>query len=275
MEVKKVIGSIPKLGDISEDVATVQVALNEHNAELVVDGAFGIKTKSALVDFQKANKLKGTGIPGEKTIALLGLKIAPANEEPKQDTVKVTRAHFAKTMLQVIGKDIDAGLRETKGKNRSPRIDEINKRAHTALGSPYCAAGYWCAVDDACKILGLKNPAPPTASSQAFRKDSYVPKKFIRPEGALGQIGDAGVLQVRGDSSHGHLVAVAENQTEAMKPKFKTGEYNTDGSGSRDGDGAYWMTRSTQDGSFTNSGKLFICFTDVPGWVLEANGIEE
>ena len=55
--------------------AAVQKALNEHGAKppLVVDGAWGEKSKAALRAFQKLTGLTVDAIPGPKTLAALGL----------------------------------------------------------------------------------------------------------------------------------------------------------------------------------------------------------
>lgn len=63
--------NIPKYGEISDRVLTFQRALNRHGAALKEDGKFFELTKAACARFQKANGLKGTGIPGAKTMALL------------------------------------------------------------------------------------------------------------------------------------------------------------------------------------------------------------
>lgn len=182
----------------------------------------------------------------------------------------LTREIIADTIVGLIENDVKAELRETHGKNRSPRIDSFNKRAKAYLGAPYCASGGWCAIDDACTVLGLKNPVPPTASSQAFRKSSFVPQKYIRPEGSKGRKGDVGVLQQVADPSLGHYVTLSEDQGDSQF--FETVEYNTDATtGDRDGDGAYAMRRSTVDRSAENAGKIFVCFTDVPQWILDFN----
>lgn len=186
--------------------------------------------------------------------------------------IQILREDVANKILEIIQKDVDAPLRETEGKNRSGRIDEFNNRTGAVLGSPYCASGGWCAIDDACKALGLKNPVPPTASSQAFRKINFVPLKYIREAMALAKKGDVGVLQSPKDHTHGHYVTVSEDQTKELFPRFKTLEYNTDAAtGSRDGDGAYAMTRSIMSRSKENSGKLFICFADIPQWIVDHN----
>lgn len=183
-------------------------------------------------------------------------------------TPALTREMIADKIIEKIQADVDAKLRETGGKNRGPRIDSFNKRTGVEMGSPYCASGAWCAIDDACKDLGLKNPMMPTASSQAFRKEKYVPGKYMNH--VAGEKGDVAVFQVPDDPSHGHVATLRLTQP-SPSTHFSTVEYNTDGSGTRDGDGAYYMARNTIDKSSLNAGKLFICFTDVPQWILDFN----
>lgn len=181
----------------------------------------------------------------------------------------MSRESLVKEILSIIQKDVDAPLRETEGKNRSARIDSFNQRTGAPLGSPYCASGGWCAIDDACKALGLNNPVRPTASSQAFRDINIVPLKYMRE--AWGMAGDAAIFQSLGNPKQGHYAVVSEDQEKGSN-LFKTLEYNTDGSaGSRDGDGAYARIRSTINGSKENNGKLFVCFVDIPGWILDHN----
>jgi hypothetical protein len=178
----------------------------------------------------------------------------------------ITRSDIANKIVEIVQRDVDERLRETHGKNRSPRIDYFNSRANAPMGSPYCASGIWSAIDDACLSLGLQNPIPPTAWSQAFRKSGFTPKAYIKPQGELGKIGDVAVFQVVSDPSRGHLALVRADQK--TQPKFLTLEYNTDGSGSRDGDGCYSMSRSTIG---KTGNKVFVCFTDVCQWILDHN----
>lgn len=253
------IVNIPQPGDTSLDVGIMQAALNAKGYNLKEDNYFGPVTRAAVSLFQKSVGLVGTGVPGEKTIAALGLARA------------ITRDVIASEICNVIWIDINSKLREIPGKkNRSPRIDSFNRRALSYMGAPYCASGGWCAIDDACSKLGLVNPVPPTASSQAFRKASFVPAKYIRADGELGKKGDVAVLQSVGNPGQGHYTTLGADQKE-QHLTFPTLEYNTDGSGSRDGDGAYAMTRSIVDRSKANSGKIFVCFTDIPQWILDHN----
>ncbi len=185
-------------------------------------------------------------------------------------TRPLSRLDIAEKIVSIIQSDVDAPLRETDGKNRSPRIDDFNRRAHAYPGDPYCASGGWVAIDDACRALGLINPVPPTSSSQAFRKTAFVPLKYIRAAGSLAKKGDAGILQTVTDPNKGHYVTVSEDQVSF--PRFKTVEYNTDAvSGDRDGDGAYAMVRSMMSRTKENAGKIFVCFVDIPQWILDKN----
>lgn len=288
-----IVKTIPKPGDQSEDVKILQAALKAAGfGPGPIDGVFGSKTKQACSRFQIYKGLRGSGTPGQETLALLGIRlqivlpveppkpnttpvVKPVEkpvEQPKTDPLvaRLTRQVVADKIAAIIQKDIDDKLRETEGKNRSPRIDEFNKRVGAKLGAPYCASGIWCAIDDACKELGLKNPMKKTASSQAFRKDRYVPDKYFRASGEFGEKGDVAVLQNADDESHGHLVFVREDME--LKPLFKTSEYNTDAvKFDRDGDGAYNLERSIQSRSLKNAGKLFICFTDISQWIVDHN----
>lgn len=187
----------------------------------------------------------------------------PSDQVPGLPRPTITRAYIAEHILSVIQKDVDNRLRETDGKNRSPRIDSFNRRVGAPLGTPYCAAGGWCAIDDACKLLGLKNPVPKTAASQAMFTN--VPVKYRKQIGA--RPGDGAIFTNRNDSSHGHYTTVSGAQ---VGIKFPTLEYNTDGSGGRDGDGAYAKTRTTAG----DPSKKFRGFVDIPQWILDHNGVK-
>lgn len=64
---------IPKYGERSDRVATLQKALNAKGAKIEIDTQFGPKTKAAVGKFQKENGLPGSGVLGKKTMALLGI----------------------------------------------------------------------------------------------------------------------------------------------------------------------------------------------------------
>lgn len=67
----KLTSSLLKEGSIGESVAWLQYELNRHGANLDVDKQFGVKTKLAVILFQKDNGLTQDGIVGEETIKKL------------------------------------------------------------------------------------------------------------------------------------------------------------------------------------------------------------
>lgn len=64
----KLTSSLLKEGSIGESVAWLQYELNRHGANLDVDKQFGVKTKLAVLLFQKDNGLTQDGIAGKETI---------------------------------------------------------------------------------------------------------------------------------------------------------------------------------------------------------------
>jgi len=145
------------------------------------------------------------------------------------------------TALDFALKDIAAPVRETGGNNRSPRIDAINRFVGNPIGAPYCAAGVsWCL--HAAGAEGF----PFSGGSQFIRG-------WFEERGRLSWDVDD-LLKWRGalfgwsnGDGHGHIGFVAKRFQEAGHVlTIGTAEYNTDKAGSRDGEGAYALTRSLQ-----------------------------
>lgn len=67
------IKTVPVPGDTGLDVKELQRALNELGFNLIVDGSYGPKTKSAVSEVQKKHGLPGSGVVGPKTLYILGL----------------------------------------------------------------------------------------------------------------------------------------------------------------------------------------------------------
>ncbi|MBD0261451.1 MAG: peptidoglycan-binding protein [Tolypothrix sp. Co-bin9] len=63
--------TILRQGDSGSAVAELQRLLNAKGATLVVDGIFGTGTQTAVINFQRSNKLVADGIVGAKTWAAL------------------------------------------------------------------------------------------------------------------------------------------------------------------------------------------------------------
>ncbi|GFO56210.1 hypothetical protein GMSM_32170 [Geomonas sp. Red276] len=60
-------------GDKGRAVMCLQIALTERNFNLNVDGSFGARTETAVIDFQRKHGLIPNGIVGIKTAWHLGL----------------------------------------------------------------------------------------------------------------------------------------------------------------------------------------------------------
>jgi tape measure domain-containing protein len=69
-----------EIGNKGKDVKELQKALKTLDFDVKADGSFGKQTQNAVKAFQKANKLKVTGIVDEKTLAALEKATISANE---------------------------------------------------------------------------------------------------------------------------------------------------------------------------------------------------
>lgn len=256
------------LGSRGSAVSNLQKNLNTIGKYgLVVDGVFGQKTRSAVIDFQTNAGITVDGEVGPQTQTAITKALVTHATTPRPESDEKFRNEVVDKFLAKVQYYIKLPVRETDGKNRSKIIDGWNKRVGVYLGAPYCASSIWCIWDEVCKENGWIFPMSKTASSQAFV--TKVPSKYVRKDGALGRRGDAGVLQVPTDKAHGHMTVLREDQV--RQPYFETSEFNTNMKGSRDGEGGYDLRRSTVDYSIENNLKLFRNFVDIPQWVVDAN----
>lgn len=155
------------------------------------------------------------------------------------------------------------GKRETGGKNRAPWIDEINTWSGAGLGEPYCIGGALFCVSKACKALGLKNPCGNNPGTQSWFRNA--PEKFKHGKGYKPRLADICIEQQRANSGKGHAYTISSVVTDIKK--MKSLEFNTDGSGGRDGDGFYPRVRS-QDGDDL---KKYLGSVDVVAWIIDRN----
>jgi hypothetical protein len=121
-------------------------------------------------------------------------------------------------------------------KNRGGWIDQINSSIGAPLGSPYCLSGLLYCLKSLEAATGCKFDLPRVPGTQYFwnlTKDEY---KVQMPSPWC-----IGIMQHRKDPRHGHAVIVVN--TPDHYGYFETFEFNTDISGSRDGDGAMFTKR--------------------------------
>lgn len=62
-----------KLGCVNERVSMLQIMLNHHGCELIVDGLFGPKTDAAVREYQRDKGIKVDGVAGPVTMGKLGM----------------------------------------------------------------------------------------------------------------------------------------------------------------------------------------------------------
>jgi hypothetical protein len=148
-------------------------------------------------------------------------------------------------LVQIAEKEI--GRKETKGRNQGPAVRKYQAATNLDHGAwPWCAAfcawalEQWLADPENVQWLALKSttPAkwrPKTALAYGFIKwaEARPATCAILPDTAEPQPGDLVVY----DFSHIGIVK------ESRGDKFEAIEGNTNGAGSRDGDGVYLKTR--------------------------------
>nr|BFD58897.1 hypothetical protein CKG001_10040 [Bdellovibrio sp. CKG001] len=163
----------------------------------------------------------------------------------------------------------DLGQRETHGKNRSPLIDEINKSVKGAyLAAPYCISGLVSrGIMRLCRKHGFSMPLwMNTASTQEFYNNA--PAHYRIPKGKVAGKGDIAIQQSYTSPGNGHAYMLTEDESAGIQ---KSIEYNTDGSGGRDGDGVYERVR-TQSGDAT---KRYRGAVDVVAAILDYNNVPQ
>lgn len=127
------------------------------------------------------------------------------------------------------------GVRETS-RNGGREVDMYLESVDCPTGLPWCAAGvYWCFAE-ASMMTGLTNPCPKTAG--ALRMFTLAPIECQLPPTATPEPGWVFVI----DHGHGlgHVGFVLAVHGDGL---LDTIEFNTNGGGSREGDGVYQRTR--------------------------------
>ena len=137
----------------------------------------------------------------------------------------------------------DVGQRETDGPNDSPRIRQYHATTGAAPGSPYCASAICTWVQEAGFRLGC---TPNLRFSASACKLYFLnPGRSILPHSlTLEDIPCIGVLDHGGGKGHAYLVVGYEPATGGLV----TIEANSNGAGSREGQGVYALNiRSVHD----------------------------
>lgn len=153
---------------------------------------------------------------------------------PGGSVFSVVDSIFANFELQWLGEQ------ETHGKNRSPKLDAMIKRQGGTLGDPYCLFGIQDIDDSVSAALGTKSLLPEGGGTQLFFEQCE--KKFPHLISKKPQPGWIGIYQYKANPGKGHAVIAASAAN--ADGTYLTLEFNTDGAGSRDGDGCWKRSRN-------------------------------
>lgn len=266
------ITSIPQYGEHSNDVMIMQLSLISKGFSVGPDGAdekFGPMTKAALSQFQQANHLFGSGVPGPLTIKYLDLvvqvpvAVAPMTQDlagrmvrhlHPQKRVEIEAAVFPGRIVPdcFLQKDVQAcyalvmrkigeqGWHEVGGNNHGLDVGEIQ-----ATNNAYVANGdgdAWCMNYGQMGIAFLEDyfqkESPVLGSSgcmNVFRAALNVPD-------LVSKVAEVGTMMIakHGTTDEGHDMAILEILTDN---KVTTSEGNTSITSIRDGDGSGIKTR--------------------------------
>lgn len=245
-----------EVGDLSDMLARLGYPIGREPQK------FTKETEASVKLFQKRHELVIDGIVGPKTTAAL---IAAANavlDRPAPIEGSLTEEKLRQELVALWIKDI--GMKET-GFNRGAWVDAINKVLHVPEGSAYCIGALLVrGVKVLCEKYKLKIPKKMMdASTQNFWRNA--PLEFKNEKPAFAKLGDFGILRNFADAGKGHAFGFRLPETSASKQE--TVEYNTDLSGSREGDGCYTGIRS-QSGT---SSKEYLGSVDVVAWIMSEN----
>lgn len=130
----------------------------------------------------------------------------------------------------------DYNMAKEVPKNRGAWIDEINSWMGVEMGSPYCLSGILYCLKTLEEATGARFDLPKLPSTQRFWE--AVKAEYKREHPSPWSIG---IMRSTKNPSLGHAVLVVSY--EAMDGNFRTFEFNTDISGTRDGDGAMFTSR--------------------------------
>jgi hypothetical protein len=159
-------------GNMGTSVRELQTLLNSFVRPvppLVVDGAFGSKTKQAVMAFQSARKLMIDGVVGAKTWAALDQSSgSPGNAAPLPPPLPPSSPGNI-VLSSVVEKAVQIALAENGvreeplGSNRGPKVDQYNATSGAGNGALWCMSFVYWSFTQAAAQTGQPNPMPKTA----------------------------------------------------------------------------------------------------------------
>lgn len=212
-----------RAGDIGRDVKLLQ----KHLGKLIIDGIFGIKTKTRVNEFQAKNvdalglPLIVDGIVGPLTWYAL----ARINELSEPNIMLDAVVEFAESQVGV--------LEDPPGSNRGPMVDQYIRSVGLDPNDnhPWCGAfTYWC-FEQAAKKINVPNPCKRTARVLSH-KPNILPKSAIADPSLL-KPGCIFLIKTSGNTGHMGIITAQHGGI------LETIEGNTNRGGGREGIGVF------------------------------------
>ena len=127
----------------------------------------------------------------------------------------------------------DVGERETDGQNDSPRVRQYQQTVGLAPGDPYCAAAVSTWVKEAATGLGAVPTFRASGSALGLLRNNLASTFQRLTEDEIPCI----AIYRHSDAVHGHALLVVGY--DPATGKFQSIEANSNGAGSREGQGVY------------------------------------
>lgn len=195
------------------------------------DGLFGPVTRAAVVHYQSDRDLVPDGVVGPITWASL----FPAEAEAAETAARTAlRDSDTWTRMFVAVAESQIGVRES-GANRGATVERYQRVAGGSPGQPWCMYFVqWCALR-AATACGCSNPVRPvTGHVLTFWGATPAAHRF---NVLAARAGDILIFDFGGGRGHTGVVTAVANGI------LTTVEGNTNGTGSREGDGVYRKAR--------------------------------
>lgn len=192
-----------------------------------MDGSFGPRTEAATSDAQAA---AGLAVTGETSLALWDCVAGHARANTAAAHIPAVPAGLTPFQAALVAAATGyIGVRE-RGRNAGPDVEAFQRSTGNSRGDAWCASFVYKCADDAARDIGGKNPLYRTASTIAMLAE-YRRRGWTVDRGRAGDI-----FIIRKTATTGHTGIITGPAVGGFYPTI---EGNTDGSGSREGDGVY------------------------------------
>jgi hypothetical protein len=152
-------------GSVGPSVRELQTLLNQvvkPQPPLLADGAFGSKTKMAVMALQTMKKLEVDGVVGSQTWSALDGSGSPSMPPAPTPGGGPASSELVEKAVQIAM--AENGVREEPlGSNRGAKVDAYNAASGAGNGALWCMSFVYWSFAQAASRLGKTNPMPKTA----------------------------------------------------------------------------------------------------------------